>query len=207
MAPKRPSGLVGRNSVSVPANIAPLSFSPRGAILWVFWFLGWAVYFEILAEGERERERERYIYIGCIGQCSSYVLASIHTTDCGRRLQHQAGGAAICRSEDQGRVCACECEDRETQDWPFSPNAGRDSDLGGVSHISKQGVCKNDCSMKFAFHKGIEIHDLLAHTCTHKTMHWCHQIVNFYRSMQALWRTALTMVCVWIPERLQHIET
>ena len=34
-----------RNSFYVPAKIAPFSSSPRGAILWVFWFLSCAIYF------------------------------------------------------------------------------------------------------------------------------------------------------------------
>ena len=34
-----------RTSFYVPAKIAPFSFSARGAILWVFWFLSWAIYF------------------------------------------------------------------------------------------------------------------------------------------------------------------
>ena len=36
-----------RTSFYVPAKIAPFSFSTRGAILWVFWFLSWAIYFDI----------------------------------------------------------------------------------------------------------------------------------------------------------------
>ena len=34
-----------RNSFYVPAKIAPFSFSPRGVILWVFWFWSCAIYF------------------------------------------------------------------------------------------------------------------------------------------------------------------
>ena len=36
-----------RNSFYVPAKIASFSSSPRGAILWVFGFLSWAIYFWI----------------------------------------------------------------------------------------------------------------------------------------------------------------
>ena len=37
-----------RTSFYVPAKIAPFSFSARGAILWVFWFLSWAIYYLLL---------------------------------------------------------------------------------------------------------------------------------------------------------------